>query len=513
MAMGATRLVTRCPACRTAFRVVADQLRLRQGLVRCGHCDTVFDARDHLIEVPVTPADGHKAAAPATPAASSAPASTPAVAPPAASPPFPPSPSTHATAIAAAASPRTAPPAPDDDEDTQQRLPVWSRELEAGYDVPALDAPTVMLFDDADMPTRQPVPTPADDETVDVPSARDGEAPVVRPEAGDAEDEDEGHGGADAHSDEPVATFVPGVIEDDSDDHRNEERKHNGVGERDDDRNDNPAPTDEAAGPAVGTTPPAVSAPPVAHNASGYLRAPAQDTVLDTDHAGPAAGSTAAAVAREQTTRKWVRPDAPADPASASGRFAAARFSPNFLRHGHPRADGTGAAKPASPAARARRRAIALRAVLALLVLAAMLLGVYLARGELAGRFPALRPLLETACAPLGCEVPPWRDIDALRIESSQLQKQDEDGDEYQLSVALRNHGAATVALPAIELVLTDLQDQLLLRRVLQPGDYLQPSERALARQGLAANTELPVRVRFRTPDTAANYRVLIYYP
>ncbi len=45
--------VTRCPACRTAFRLVADQLRLRQGLVRCGQCDTVFDAREHLIEVPV----------------------------------------------------------------------------------------------------------------------------------------------------------------------------------------------------------------------------------------------------------------------------------------------------------------------------------------------------------------------------------------------------------------------------------------------------------------------------
>ncbi|MEK7490267.1 MAG: zinc-ribbon domain-containing protein, partial [Pseudomonadota bacterium] len=43
--MAAAKLVTRCPACRTAFRLVADQLRLRQGLVRCGQCDTVFDAR------------------------------------------------------------------------------------------------------------------------------------------------------------------------------------------------------------------------------------------------------------------------------------------------------------------------------------------------------------------------------------------------------------------------------------------------------------------------------------
>lgn len=38
-------LVTRCPACRTAFRVVQDQLRLRDGRVRCGVCNHVFDAR------------------------------------------------------------------------------------------------------------------------------------------------------------------------------------------------------------------------------------------------------------------------------------------------------------------------------------------------------------------------------------------------------------------------------------------------------------------------------------
>ncbi|MBU4612910.1 zinc-ribbon domain-containing protein, partial [Achromobacter sp. GG226] len=38
-------LVTRCPSCRTAFRVVQDQLRLRDGRVRCGVCHHVFDAR------------------------------------------------------------------------------------------------------------------------------------------------------------------------------------------------------------------------------------------------------------------------------------------------------------------------------------------------------------------------------------------------------------------------------------------------------------------------------------
>lgn len=37
-------LATRCPNCQALFRVVADQLKLRGGLVRCGACRHVFDA-------------------------------------------------------------------------------------------------------------------------------------------------------------------------------------------------------------------------------------------------------------------------------------------------------------------------------------------------------------------------------------------------------------------------------------------------------------------------------------
>lgn len=36
-------LITRCPKCNSAFRVVVDQLRLHDGLVRCGSCAHVFD--------------------------------------------------------------------------------------------------------------------------------------------------------------------------------------------------------------------------------------------------------------------------------------------------------------------------------------------------------------------------------------------------------------------------------------------------------------------------------------
>ena len=44
-------LATKCPQCSALFRVVADQLKLRGGLVRCGQCRAVFDAIGSLTYV------------------------------------------------------------------------------------------------------------------------------------------------------------------------------------------------------------------------------------------------------------------------------------------------------------------------------------------------------------------------------------------------------------------------------------------------------------------------------
>ena len=42
------RFVTHCPTCGTSFKVVPDQLRIAQGWVRCGQCQTVYKADDKL---------------------------------------------------------------------------------------------------------------------------------------------------------------------------------------------------------------------------------------------------------------------------------------------------------------------------------------------------------------------------------------------------------------------------------------------------------------------------------
>jgi predicted Zn finger-like uncharacterized protein len=47
-------MYTRCPECQTAFRITVAQLKVRDGLVRCGRCDSIFRADLRLFAPPPT---------------------------------------------------------------------------------------------------------------------------------------------------------------------------------------------------------------------------------------------------------------------------------------------------------------------------------------------------------------------------------------------------------------------------------------------------------------------------
>lgn len=55
-------MYTLCPQCQTVFRVTAAQLKARDGQVRCGRCQHVFRADQHLIERPAESAAKPKSA-------------------------------------------------------------------------------------------------------------------------------------------------------------------------------------------------------------------------------------------------------------------------------------------------------------------------------------------------------------------------------------------------------------------------------------------------------------------
>ena len=64
---------TRCPGCATVFRVTPEQLALRAGHVRCGHCKTVFDGNAQRVSLAPELRSGSDAA-PIEAAASDSPA-------------------------------------------------------------------------------------------------------------------------------------------------------------------------------------------------------------------------------------------------------------------------------------------------------------------------------------------------------------------------------------------------------------------------------------------------------
>lgn len=57
-------MLTRCPACSTAFRVTSEQLKARAGKVRCGHCSAVFNALETLEDAPPAAAAADTTSAP-----------------------------------------------------------------------------------------------------------------------------------------------------------------------------------------------------------------------------------------------------------------------------------------------------------------------------------------------------------------------------------------------------------------------------------------------------------------
>jgi predicted Zn finger-like uncharacterized protein len=145
---------------------------------------------------------------------------------------------------------------------------------------------------------------------------------------------------------------------------------------------------------------------------------------------------------------------------------------------------------------------LALAAVLALQV-------AYHDRDRLAAAQPALRPVLAQMCGYLRCTLGHPRQIEALVVDSSGFNRLR--GDSYRLSFSVRNTAPVRVAAPALELTLTDSQDQPLVRRVLSPQElgavdgFIPAGSDWAGTAGIVVSSSNASRV--------AGYRLLAFYP
>lgn len=130
-------------------------------------------------------------------------------------------------------------------------------------------------------------------------------------------------------------------------------------------------------------------------------------------------------------------------------------------------------------------------------------------RDRLAAAQPQLRPALEQMCEHLPCKLQPPRLIEAVVIESSGFNRLRNDA--YRLSFALRNTARVTVAAPAMELTLTDPQDQPLLRRVLTPAELGARDDVIAA--GAEWSGTVGIVLASNGAARVAGYRLLAFYP
>lgn len=149
--------------------------------------------------------------------------------------------------------------------------------------------------------------------------------------------------------------------------------------------------------------------------------------------------------------------------------------------------------------------------VLALLGLAQLAV---IFRAEILASTPSARPALAQLCRVFRCTVNWPARGEMLAVLGSELQALPGTS-AFELSAVVRNRGPVTLALPAIELTLTDTLNRTVTRKVFAPIDYLagesDPQARLLA--GLEPGADLTIRIAFEARGlNAAGFVVYPFY-
>ncbi|HEY4295122.1 MAG TPA: zinc-ribbon and DUF3426 domain-containing protein [Paraburkholderia sp.] len=220
---------------------------------------------------------------------------------------------------------------------------------------------------------------------------------------------------------------------------------------------------------------------------------------------GAAAGIGAAAAGGSGT-------GGPGGPGAGGPAAAAASGEPFSINPVNDGSDPFPVMRETRPAAPRRMGWAIAASVLGLLLIIALLAQLaWWQRETVQVYIPRSQTLYAKACAHLGCQVTPPHDIDGLLVEPSDL-RQIDGPHKLELKMPLHNRYGIALAYPAIELTLLDDHNNVAVRRVLWPQDYVPPGTAIAA--GLPAHTTQTMIVHLDTGmAVASNFRVQIFYP
>lgn len=547
--------ITTCPSCGTRFRVVADQLRISDGWVRCGQCQEVFDARNHLdaaqeaehVEVPVeahAPAPASELVpAPAAPATSSLGAADPesgaenALAAPdtdAAAgrmvriplPPMRDMPSfggmPPAPAVAPVAAPVPVPPVPAPEPDPvpppgyELPVPQWSDDLDLSEYHPAPE-PVVPAVQEPELPSHDALESGSDfsEKEALLPPAVPA-SPIAAP----AKPVWNANAAPRTATPPDFPALDPSLLE-------------TGAPVQ-------PAAADAQAGSAWAGAPEITSQNGL-QGAQEALSQLSESERVQSSTVGAAAESDGTDMASPSTLDREPVPHAEVaeDAGPATVPLDAIESAAQKLAQAEPwpTAGAASAAAPAFPFAAsagdddplaldsslepgfvrdARRKAwwqkplvrVAMGAGVVVLPVALVLQVALHERNALVAWQPGLRPALEFMCTALQCKLGPRQQIAAMVVSGSAFAKGERDRS-YQLSLSIQNRARTPVGMPAVELTLTDAQDQAIARKVISAKELGAPQE---LKAGAEWSGSVPVTTEGLNLQVSG-YRVLLFYP
>ncbi len=135
----------------------------------------------------------------------------------------------------------------------------------------------------------------------------------------------------------------------------------------------------------------------------------------------------------------------------------------------------------------------------------------YFFRIGIATQVPVIKPVLVRFCRVLNCKVPLPQDAELIGIESSGLEADPLQKNQFTFTALFRNRAAYTQSFPELAITFNDNQDMPVARRFLVPRDYLPAGENV--RRGFLADHEFSVKLHFNTGDLKpAGYRLALFY-
>ena len=166
---------------------------------------------------------------------------------------------------------------------------------------------------------------------------------------------------------------------------------------------------------------------------------------------------------------------------------------------------------PSAASATTPLQRTAYTAGLLVLLMGLLLQALYMQRVSLAAEYPASRPWLQRLCHSLKCNLPLPQDISQLTIDDADIQEHKERQGVLVFGSILMNHSTVAQAYPRIELTLTNLADEAVMRRIFTPEQYL-PAQQS-ATQGLGPQQEVPIKLLLGVDDKqVTGFRVAIAY-